>query len=74
MTNKDLARLEARIDALRSDFAALMGRFDAHVDNLHYNHLTNHHGPATRLRLNGATAIIAAIVLGVWEAVRLLVF
>ena len=68
-----IARLEARIDSMRTDLAALIGRFDSHVDNLHYSHEHNHHGPASRLKLGGATAIISALLLGAWEVVRQLV-
>ena len=61
MTN-DFARLDKRIDHLAERIDALVARLDAH--------LGNHHGPASRLRLSGAPAIVAALVMGVWEAVR----
>lgn len=65
MTNRDIARLDARIDKLAEHITDLLIRLDTHLDN--------HHGTASRLKLSGTTAIAAAIVMGVWEAVRQLV-
>ena len=65
MANRDIARLDARVDKLAERINDLVLRFD--------DHFGNHHGPASRIKLSGATAIVAALLLGVWEAVRQLV-
>ena len=65
MANRDIARLDARVDKLAERINDLILRFDEHIGN--------HHGVVSRIKLSGATAIVAALVMGVWEAVRLLV-
>ena len=63
--NKDIARLDVRIDRLAERVEYLIIRLD--------DHISNHHGAVSRLKLSGTTAIVAAIVMGVWEAIRQLV-
>ena len=65
MANRDIARLDARVDKLAERINDLILRFDEHIGN--------HHGAASRLKQSGVTAIVAALLLGVWEAVRQLV-
>ena len=63
--NKDIARLDVRIDRLAERVEYLITRLDEHI--------SNHHGAASRIKLSGATAIVAALVMGIWEAIRQLV-
>ena len=65
MNTRDIARLDARIDRLAEHITELLVRLD--------NHLDNHHGPASRIKQSGLTAIVAALLLGAWEVVRQLV-
>ena len=62
MATKDIARLEARIDHLAEKIVALTTRLDSHLDN--------HHGRISQVKTSGMTAILATLVMALWELVR----
>ena len=62
MANKDIARLDARIDHLEERVSSLIDRFDGHFGN--------HHGSWSFWRQNTLAATLGACLVFIVEIVR----
>lgn len=71
-STKEIARLEGRIDRLAEKIDYLTTRMDEHIDTIH-SHESNHHGRSTEIKRGSASAIIAALVVAILEAVQRLI-